>query len=185
MNPPVVDVNGLFAIYDVLGTSLATGKLAADLGIEGGADLVQSVRDFVAWSPTLAGVEGDPVETAGALSVIGAATRNSSRAWAKVEQAAAAAWRKPGSILSVGLAGAAVIATFRFFDVREKTELERIASQKSITSEALLRVSPEEALAYLKTQNYLGESASDWGWLKWAGLVVAGLVAWQVVKAVR
>lgn len=191
-NPPAIDLAGVVAVYDVLARAVAIGKLSQGLGLAGGAELAAAAKDFAATSPTLAAsgpalAASGPVETGGwggAMSSAGKA------ALGVVERTAAALWKHPKTLLT---AAGAVTVALASVSKSEAVALAAIASDTELKRETLLRMSPEEAAAWLAANPTLppddgglfGGLFGDMGWIKWAALAVGGLLVWQIVKAVK
>lgn len=189
VNPPL-DLEGVFAVYDVLARAVAIGKLSQGLGLAGGAELVAAAKDFAAKSPTLAAAQPIeahgplfPAETGGFWGGVASAGKG---ALGVVERTAAALWKHPKTLLT---AAGAVTVALASVSKSEAVALAAIASDTELRRETLLRMSPEEAAAWLAKNPTLppddGGLFGDMGWIKWAALAVGGLVVWQIVKAVK
>ena len=180
VNPPL-DLEGVFAVYDVLARAVAIGKLSQGLGLAGGAELAAAAKNFAATSPTLAAAGSLP-ETGGFWGSVAGAGKG---ALGTVERTAAALWRNPKSLLAVG----AVAYALATVSQSEAVALSAIASDTDLKRQTLLRMSPEAAAGWLAANPTLppddGGLFGDLGWIKWAALAVGGLVVWQIVKAVK
>lgn len=182
-NPPAdPDIAGIGAVYDALGRAVVVGALATQLGISGGAELIDRAKSFADTSPTL----NRAAETGGLFGAVKAGAGAVGKVWTRVEESAAAIWKRavanPGLAISVMTVGGAIALGARYLSKEEATELQAIDNERAIVSETLARVSPEEAIAAVKSMQLVMRERDGMSWLAWAAIGVGLLILWRLIK---
>lgn len=194
-NPPSdPNLAGIASVYEMLGSAVAIGALADQLGMPEGAALVERAARFVETSPTLNRAES-ALETGGffgsAVSaterVAGRLTGTAAKAWGKVEQSAAAIWSRakesPRLAAALFATAGGVILGSQYLSAEERTAAVQIANEKALLAETLSRVSPAEALAAVQKMNLLAPRSEGLSWVAWGAIGIGALVFWNILRS--